>query len=171
MPDIQRCTASATFAGTMLDPIALISAGASIATAIGVGIAGWQIALAKRHAILQFEDQLSAQYRALMRDLPVNALLGESLSDIEYAAALGVFYHYFDLSNEQAFLHERGRISRSTWESWQEGIEQNLRRPAFALAWAEVSRRAPDSFDELRRLVKPSDLPQLASSQPSHGFA
>lgn len=150
----------------MLDTLAVISAAASIATAVGVAIAGWQLALTKRQAVLQFEDQLSSQYRALIRDLPVGALLGERLSEAEQAAALNTFYHYFDLSNEQAFLHEQRRVSGATWESWKEGIEQNLRRPAFRAAWEEVSRRAPQSFDELRRLLAGPSSPHLSTGEP-----
>ena len=51
--------------------------------------------------------------------------------------------------NEQAFLKKRKRISPGTWENWQEGIQQNFRRPAFARAWAEVRGRAPESFNDL----------------------
>jgi hypothetical protein len=128
----------------------LIQVLAGVATAIGVLIAGRQISLAKHQAITAFEDQVASQYREIARRLPVEAMLGEPLDDAAHAEALGDFYHYFDLSNEQAFLQKRGRIRRTTWNEWGEGIEQNLRRPAFARAWEEVSRRAPDSFNELR---------------------
>jgi len=128
---------------------------ASIATAIGVALAGWQLRLSQRLASTQFEDQLAMQYRARIQDLPVDALLGESLPPEELHENLATFYHYFDLSNEQVFLHERGRVRESTWNEWRSGIEQNLRRPAFREAWSEIARRAPDSFDELRRVAPP----------------
>ena len=126
---------------------------AAVATAVGVFLAGWQLWLTKRQAIIQFEDQMSAQYREIIRRLPIEALLGESLKDAEQAAALKDFYHYFDLSNEQAYLNEQRRITKKTWLEWREGIEQNLRRPAFAAAWTEITRRAPESFNELRSVA------------------
>lgn len=126
---------------------------AAAATALGVLVAVWQLWLTHRQATIQFEDQMSSQYREIIRRLPIGALLGESLQPAAHAAALKDFYHYFDLSNEQAYLHERSRITKKTWAEWREGIEQNLRRPAFAAAWEEISRRAPESFNELRRLV------------------
>jgi hypothetical protein len=131
----------------------IVGVAASVATAIGVLIAGWQLYLTKRQAVTQFEDQLTAQYRAIARRLPLAALLAELLDDAAHVQALADFYHYFDLSNEQAFLRKQGRITAGTWANWREGIEQNLRRPAFARAWAEVSARAPDSFNDLRELV------------------
>jgi len=92
-------------------------------------------------------------YRDVVRDLPVEALFGEELDAEQYAKALPVFYRYFDLCNLQAYLWERGRLRRATWREWEEGIQQNLANPAFATAWAEVSTRAGESFDELRRLL------------------
>ncbi|MFN2397342.1 MAG: hypothetical protein ABR543_01665 [Gemmatimonadaceae bacterium] len=138
--------------------LAIISAVASIATAVGVMIAGRQLALTKRQSTVQFEDQLSAQYRELIRRIPIAALLGEPLREAEHAESLAAFYHYIDLSNEQAFLHEHRRVSSITWQSWREGIKQNLALPAFEKAWEEVGRRAPNSFDELRRIVPPKKL-------------
>lgn len=130
-----------------------IQTAAAVATAVGVLLAGWQLWLTKRQATIQFEDQMSAQYRDIVGRLPIGALLGEPLTSDEQAAALKDFYHYFDLSNEQAYLHERRRITKKTWAEWREGIEQNLNRPAFAAAWAEITRRAPESFNELRRVA------------------
>jgi hypothetical protein len=158
-----------------MDVFRIIEAGAAVATAVGVFIAARQLFLAKQQATTQFEDQLAAQYRDIIRQLPVAALLGDSLTETEYAAALPCFYHYIDLSNEQAFLHQRGRVSRETWSDWYEGIQQNLRRPAFERAWADIAARVPDSFDELRSIVPPvipkplrdpAELPATDPSQP-----
>jgi hypothetical protein len=144
-------------------PIEIVGATASVATAVGVLIAGWQLYLAKRQAVTQFEDQLAGQYREIARRLPLEALLGEALDDAAHVLALQNFYHYFDLSNEQAFLRKQGRITTGTWSNWHEGIEQNFRRPAFARAWAEVSARAPESFNDLRELVP-------AATEESHAL-
>jgi hypothetical protein len=140
---------------------------ASVATAAGVFIAGWQLSLAKQQATTAFEDQLSGQYRDIARRLPVQALLGEPLDDASHALALPHFYHYFDLSNEQAYLHLRRRVRPQTWAEWKEGIEQNLQRPAFARAWTEVSRRAPESFNELRAEVADRLAAQVRNVVPS----
>lgn len=127
----------------------------SIVTAIDVCVAGRQLQLTKKQSMIHFEDQMSAQYREIARRLPIEALLGESLEPDRQAKWLPDFYHYFDLSNEQAFLHQRRRITKITWKEWKEGIEQNLRPPAFALAWEEITRRAPENFNELRAIVPP----------------
>ena len=114
-----------------------------------------QLWLARLQAATQFEDSLSAQYRSLMRAVPVNAVLDEDLQDAEYRRTLPVFYPYFDLCNEQAFLRSRRWIRRATWKDWREGIVTNLTKPAFQKAWAEVALRAPGSFTELRQIVPP----------------
>jgi hypothetical protein len=137
----------------------VIQASAAVATAAGVLIAGWQLRLAKQQAVTAFEDQLSSQYREIARRLPVQALLGEPLDASAQVSALPDFYHYFDLSNEQAFLHRRRRVRDQTWAEWSEGIEQNLERPAFARAWAEVTLRAPNSFNDLR-----AELPRATAA-------
>lgn len=129
-----------------------LSALGTMAAAI---FAGWQLWLMRRQATTEFEDRLSDQYREIIHQLPVAALLGEDLGEAEYLVALPTFYQYIDLCNEQAFLKKRRRIRRRTWVEWREGIEQNLKQPAFKRAWAEIARRAPESFDELREISPP----------------
>ena len=133
----------------------LLSEIASIATAIGVLLAAWQLWLAHRQSITAFEDSFAREYRKLMRRLPKKALLGESLTDAEYGKAFDEFYHYFDLCNEQAFLHERHRIRKTTWEFWCDGMTSNFRRPAFKRAWFEIASRANHDFSELRNIFPP----------------
>ena len=144
-----------------MSPLDEIQAIASVATAIGVLLAGWQLNQSKKQALTSFEDSLASQYRHIIREIPVKALLGETLDKEEQNRALPHFYHYFDLSNEQAYLHRRGRVRSQTWTEWRDGITDNLRRPAFKAAWEDVSRRAPESFNDLRnslaqRLYHPS---------------
>lgn len=76
----------------------------SIGTAGGVVVAAAQLWLVRRQAVTQSEDQLASQYRSLMREIPLEALLGIDLDENEYQKTLPVFFHYFDLCNEQAFL-------------------------------------------------------------------
>lgn len=130
----------------------IVSAIASIATAVGIWFAWQQIRLAKQQATTQFEDNMAREYREIALQLPVKALLGEELNDKEYTQALDNFYHYIDLSNEQVFLRQNERISTETWINWCDGIKSNLSRPAFKKAWEEIKMRASDSFAELRRL-------------------
>lgn len=127
---------------------------AAVATAIGVLMAWWQIRTTKEQAVATFEDQLTTQYRDIAATLPVEALLGEELSAERQAAALPAFYRYIDLTNEQVFLRQTGRVRRSTWANWAAGIQGHLERPAFAAAWSDIQRRAQNNFTELRRLQR-----------------
>lgn len=125
------------------------------ATLIGVCIAAWQLYTTKQQATTTFEDSLTNQYRTLIEKIPVEALFGEELSTEKQAEMLPYFYRYFDLCNEQIFLHKMSRISAKTWANWKDGITNNLSRPAFARAWAQVAARSSDDFDHLRALCPP----------------
>lgn len=120
----------------------------------GILVATWQLRITRQQALTTFEDSLAHEYRDLAARLPTKALLGESLSQTEQQSAFDEFYHYFDLSNEQVFLRQIGRVSPRTWAFWRDGIKSNLRRPAFASAWEEISNRAPEDFSELHRLIR-----------------
>jgi hypothetical protein len=131
---------------------------AAIFTAFGAWAAVKQLKLMKRQGVTALEDTLSSEYRQLASTLPLPALLGESLKDEEHHQALDEFYRYFDLCNHQIYLHDEKRISDETWVFWCEGIQSNLKRPAFARAWTEIAARANSDFDELRRLCPPGSF-------------
>lgn len=126
---------------------------ASIATAVGVFFAAFQLLHTRARAITTFEDSLSTEYRRITDRLPTEALLGERLSPEIQKAHFHDFYAYFDLTNNQVFLRQIRRISKKTWDFWADGVQTNLARPAFAESWAEISRRAGSDFSELRRLI------------------
>ena len=128
------------------------SAVGSIATALAVFVAAWQVRRGTAQARVNFEDDLSREYRELSRDIPVAAHLGENLEPGELESAFSRFYQYFDLTNEQIFHRMSGRISRATWLNWRDGIQSNFGRPAFAQAWMRVKKRAAPNFSELRKL-------------------
>jgi hypothetical protein len=141
-----------------MTPSDIIQSFSAAITAIGVVVAAYQLFEAKKQAQLQFEDSLNAQYRALLEDLPLDALLGRTLSDDELERTLHVFYRYFDLSNEQRYLRRCGRVSTQTWETWQEGIAQNMARPAFQQAWLKLLPDLDGSFDDLRQSTQKPPL-------------
>ena len=52
---------------------------ASLATAVGVGIAAWQIWENRKLAQTTFEDSLDKQYRSLVMQIPVDVLIGKAI--------------------------------------------------------------------------------------------
>lgn len=138
-----------------MSPLEVLSALSSIATAIGVAVAAYQLLITRRQATTSFEDTLNTQYRLAIERLPIEALFGEPLKGEDQSELLPHFYRYFDLCNEQAFLFSLGRVSERTWINWEEGIKGNMARPAFKAAWKEVAQRAQGDFDSLRRLCPP----------------
>lgn len=135
--------------------VEFLTAIANIATAAAVVVGAWQLVLAQRQSVTNFEDSFAKEYRELAAKLPTKALLGDPLSDEEYLTYFDEMYHYFDLCNEQVFLQSVGRISNRTWIFWKDGITSNLRRPAFDRAWSEIASRANDDFSELKALFPP----------------
>jgi hypothetical protein len=128
---------------------AWVSALAAVVSACGVFLAFWQLKLMKRVADMQFEDNLAREYRELAGRMPTKAMLGDKLEPDEYQKALEQLIHYIDLSNEQVFLRQCGRISTPTWVSWRDGIQSNLSLAdltlssgrfslAFRVAWARM---------------------------------
>lgn len=138
-----------------MSPLEVLSALSSIATAIGVAVAAYQLLITRRQATTTFEDTLNTQYRQAIERLPIEALFGEPLKEQAQSGLLPHFYRYFDLCNEQAFLFSLGRVSEKTWKNWEEGIKGNMARPAFQAAWNEVARRARGDFELLRELCPP----------------
>lgn len=134
----------------------LINLIASIATAAGVILAAIGLWLTKIQAMTSFEDSVSNEYRQIVKLIPVNALLGIELSEEEYANSLNDIYNYIDFTNEQIYLRKKGRIRKSTWGNWVEGIETNLNRSSFKKAWGFIKERSPNSFSELRKLEETS---------------
>ena len=132
----------------------IFGAVSSAVTAVGVFLAWWQIRAAKQLSRTQFEDTLAQQYREIIKDIPVKALLGEPLSAGEQEAALPFFYRYIDLTNDQIFLRQHGRVSAAAWENWRDGIGTLMSMPAFAEAWQQIRDRPTTKFDELRRLER-----------------
>lgn len=131
---------------------------AAVFTAFGAWAAVRQLRLLEQQSVTSFEDGLVDEYRDIAKDLPLAALLGGDMEPQALAATLPVFYRYFDLCNQQVFLQKQGRIRAATWALWRDGIVSNLRRPAFASAWAEIAMKATGDFDELRALCPPEGM-------------
>lgn len=125
---------------------------AAVATAAGVIFAAVNLLLSYRQSLTDFEDAITTEYRKIIKDIPMDALLGKELCKEDHDRCRNQIYNYLDLTNEQVFLRKAGRVRKSTWEQWVDGIKVNLERKAFDEVWNEVKDRAEGSFEELRRL-------------------
>ena len=125
---------------------------AAIATTISIPVAAFALLQSRRQAQTDFEDNLNAQYRATIREIPIDAHLGKPLNEDCLKKNMLDFYHYIDLTNEQVFLRMEGRVSTKTWRNWCDGISNNLAKPGFAEAWKVIKVCSENSFNELRRL-------------------
>ncbi len=115
-----------------------------------------QIDLVRQQATTSFEDSLTEHYRRIMESIPTAIWLGSKLEELDKERknpCRDAIYRYIDLCQEQAFLHDDGRISDKTWTQWGDGIKSNLKIPAFKEVWDEVKAKRRDSFSELKRLL------------------
>ena len=121
----------------------------SVATAVGVLIAAFQLRTSSKIAQSEFEDSIDQQYRDLARGIPVDALIGKSVSEDKKEMTRELIYNYLDLCNEQIFLRRKKRIRKDTWVDWCAGIESNLSKEEFEKVWSEVKNEAPETFSFL----------------------
>ena len=80
---------------------------ASMATALGVFFAAWQIWEGRAMASISFEDSFNQQYRSLIYLIPVDALLGKELKDDLEDKSREAIYNYLDLCNEQIYQRHK----------------------------------------------------------------
>lgn len=132
----------------------------NILQAVGAGLTGFgalivigQLYQRKRQFTTEFEDKLTSDYRNIIYRLPVAALLDDSDEEEQYIGDLDDYYRYIDLTNDQIFLRQEGRISKSTWENWSDGIETILGKSNFEVAWEEIHERESESFSELQKFL------------------
>ena len=103
-------------------------------------------------ALTTFEDSLDQQYRNIVMQIPVDALLGRAIPDEERRKVREIIYNYLDLCNEQAYLRKKKCITEARWKEWKEGIANNIKKPAFKEVWDEVKGEVPTTFSSLKEL-------------------
>jgi len=123
----------------------------SLATAVGIIFAGWQIYLSKAIAQADFEDHMHQQYRAIAKDLPVDVLIGLPVPNLSENIVRELIFNWIDLSEEMAYLRSKKRISKETWLCWSSGIKSHLNKPAFKTVFNEVKEQG--DFTYLERLI------------------
>jgi hypothetical protein len=130
---------------------------AAFATVVGIPIGLFQLYIHACQSVSTFEDQLTHEYRQIAAKIPIMAFLGQDFAPEKCNDVREQIYNYFDLSNEQVFLRQMGRISRRTWSYWKDGIKSNLDRPLFAEVWSDIKKYDNIQFQELQRLEKDFD--------------
>jgi hypothetical protein len=141
---------------TLTEWFQLAQALASVATVVLVILTWQQIRLVRKQATTTFEDSLTAQYRRVMENIPTDIWLGSQLKTLDKERQVrcrDAIYRYIDLSNEQAFLHTKNRVTDEAWDEWSQGIKGNMELPAFKEVWSDVAQRYQGGFKELRSTI------------------
>lgn len=125
---------------------------ASLATAVGLFIAIWQLRQQQALARSQFEEGMVARYWNILDRLSVEARLGHvaALTEEDRRAA----HSYFKLSDEEIYLaRARKKIRKETWATWRGGIIETMKREPFLSEWARV-RQDPTAVTEYKDLFE-----------------
>ena len=104
-----------------------------------------------------FEDSINKEYRDIIQRTPYKALMDEDVSFSRIEAVNNEIYNYMDLCNEQVYLRMSNRVSKKTWNNWQDGMRTNFELKVFNNTVTEVFEKFPSNFSELQR-VKASDF-------------
>jgi hypothetical protein len=136
-----------------LDP--LVSFIKQFGTPISALVLAYQIWQRKRQFTTEFEDSLTDEYRDIVYEIPIEERLSNGESDGKDSDHdIKDYYKYFDLTNQQIFLRKEGRVSKSTWESWREGIESNMQKESFDSAWEEINKKSDSKdLESLKRFL------------------
>jgi hypothetical protein len=119
----------------------VIGTAANVATALGIIGVGSQLWLNRRQMVSAFERTFVDRYERIIRDVPLALLFGEAFDPFSDDKVLRAFFDYFELCEEELYFRRIGKVSRSTWCDWWEGIALNVRRPAFRTAWDHLRER------------------------------
>jgi hypothetical protein len=111
---------------------------ASVATTLAIAAVVWQLVLTRRQMTASFERTFVERYERIIASVPLEMLTGESVDIARNEKVLRAFFDYFELCEEELYYRQARRVSDSAWSDWSEGIELNLRRPAFREAWATL---------------------------------
>lgn len=139
--------------------------------AIGLFLTVYQLKQFEKREKTAHENELNKEYRSIVSSIPVDALLGNEVEEWQGKSndqsRLDSIYPYIDLSNQQVFLRKRGRITKSRWKDWEEGIKAHLSQKEFQMAWERIKEETEGpsgrSFEELRCLESP---PQEFDTDP-----
>lgn len=116
----------------------------------------------------QLENRLNEEYRENWREVDSELLLNPDYHESAVDGQLDLteseanaIYSYVDLTNQQIFLRRRGRIRKSRWKDWEQGIQTLIQHPPINAEWKRIKEKTDTEvgrdFDELRRLESPGE--------------
>jgi hypothetical protein len=119
---------------------------AAWAAVIGVPFAVWQLWLTRRAHVSGFEMRFVDRYESLLARLPDDVVMERRELSNPSIGELRVFHDYFALCDEEVFYRREGKVSAATWRDWERGMQLNLQRPTFQVAWRAL--RAEERLDK-----------------------
>lgn len=113
----------------------------SLATAIGVLAASYQLWQGRRQLRAGFERTFVERYEHIVRDIDLEVILDGAPVDFDDADVARALFHYFELCEEELYYRAHRRVSRATWRDWWYGIRSLLTNPAIRDAFDRMNER------------------------------
>ena len=67
---------------------------------------------------------------------------------------------YLDLCSEEYMLYKDGRIDKTVWKEWKEGIVYSFKNPYLSQYWIERTKEYEESYSTFFAFVKDEILKQ-----------
>ncbi|WP_340111969.1 hypothetical protein [Maribellus mangrovi] len=103
----------------------------------------WQSYLTRQQMKLNFFADYTKRYQEIILNFPENInepdFDFEELSKEVREKTLRFMRAYFDLSSEEYYLSQEGKIDKKVWKEWKGGIEYTFSKSAFQQAWKIVN--------------------------------
>ena len=120
---------------------------ASASTAVGVGIAAYQLWVGRAQRCAEFEQRMTVRFEEILGRIDLRYLLDDAPFNPEDATLRRAMYDYFVLCEEEKYYADAGRVTDGTWnEEWLPGIKANMDRPAFLGAWKAMAESSQAQF-------------------------
>jgi len=128
-----------------------------IVTAIGVLGAMFSLRQSYRERLRQFEANYVERYWKLLDELSLDALRTADPAEISPGDEKAI-RSYFYLCEDELEMRANGYISDNTYNTWADGMIEQLDQPMFAKVWSRVNHEARSGtnfpFANLSNLLK-----------------
>ena len=116
----------------------------------------------RRQQKLSFFEKYTARYQYLMEHMPEEffSAYDKMLEEGKKKEISHYIRLYLDLCSEEYMLYKDGRIDKTVWKEWKEGIVYSFKNPYLSQYWIERIKEYEESYSTFFAFVKDEILKQ-----------
>lgn len=116
----------------------------------------------RRQQKLSFFEKYTARYQYLMEHMPEEFFFAydKMLEEGKKKEISHYIRLYLDLCSEEYMLYKDGRIDKTVWKEWKEGIVYSFKNPYLSQYWIERTKEYEESYSTFFAFVKDEILKQ-----------